>query len=169
MILMIILIAIFVISATLIALVHFDVIDTYTDEPPYMTTLVICGLSAVALLICGPICIVNSQPSSIATCEYALAEKIKLYKNDKRMIESYHLVSDGSHTTFTSDITFEAISTADYYAMVRDYNKSVFDFKTEVVGAQKSLSNPWVNWFVNPGYASMTEEALQSLEYTIGK
>lgn len=169
MIIMILIIAAFAISATVVALVLLGVIDAYTDEAPFTATAVVCGLSTAALLICGITCIVNSQPSSIATCEYALAEKIELYKNDKRLIESYHPVTDGSHTTFTSDITFEAVSTARYYEMVQEYNKAVFDFKVEIIGAQRSLSNPWVSWFFNPGYASVTEEALKSLEYTIGR
>ena len=169
MIIMIIIIAFFAISALAVTLMLLGVIEVCTDEQPFIGICVACGLSAVALLLCGITCIANSQPSNIATCEYTLAEKIKLYENEKHVIESYHPGTDGARTTFTSDITFEAISTADYYAMVREYNKTIFDFKVEVVDAQRSLSNPWVNWFVNPGYASVTAEDLESLEYTVGR
>jgi len=167
MIIMILIIAVFVILAIITVLMYLNGADL--DDVPLAPTAAAFGISAVALFVGAVACAIYNFPSNVATCEYTLAEKIKFYENEKRMIESYHPVTDGTQTTFTSDITFEVISTADYYGLIRDYNKTIFDFKTEVVREQNTLNNPWISWFANPGYASVTADVLESLEYTVGR
>lgn len=131
-----------------------------------------CGTAVVgllALITCGTIIAVANNTAYIKTKEYKYSEQIKLFKNNKTLLESYHLVTDGNKTEFTSDITFEKLSTEAYYNKVEEYNKEVYDFKIDIKGCQYNRHNPWINWLVCPAAYSVTDETLDSLTYTIGK
>lgn len=167
MIIMIILIALTVLT------IAGGVIYLATDgdeEVGAMFLGIVSGPLLLALIICGAVCIGVNQPASVATKEYELAERMRLYAFDKQILESYHPITDGSNKTeFTSDITLDVVSTTQYYQMVKDYNSELYEFKCEVKSAQYNKSNPWISWFVSDGYASVSDEMLASLEYTIGK
>ena len=165
--LMIIMIILFILlGISVICLILFA---NQVDEDIVLTQGVITGILALGTLIAGGVCIGVNQPSSVMSTEYSLVETIHLYQYDKQILESYHLVADGDKNSFTSDITFEVVSTEKYYAMVRDYNKKVFDFKCDVKSHQYNRDNPWISWFVSAGYKSVSDEMLAQLEYTPGK
>ncbi len=133
---------------------------------------VICFPGAVVLLgaiICGIWTITVNIPSHAKTEEYKLKETVKLFQNQREIIESFHLVNEGTKTEFTSDITFETVSTTQYYQKVEDYNTKIFDFKTDCVAHKNRRSNPWLNWFESAAWDVITEEYLENLTYTIGK
>ena len=167
---MIIMIILFVLlGISVVCLILWPIFWGYVDDEGFIGLAVVTGILAFGTLIPGGVCIGINQPASIMSTEYKLAETINLYQYDKQILESYHLVADGDKTNFTSDITFEVVSTEKYYTMVRDYNKKVFDFKCDVKSHQYNRSNPWISWFVNEGYKSVSDEMLAQLEYTPGK
>ena len=173
MIIIIILGALFLIN--LFLFIYFFVTDfghsgwwsDYDGEKLVFGTLGMIFLFAVC--ICGAICLVEHNKYHMQVKEYELTEQITLFQNEKNILESYHVVNDGEKTTFTSDITFEVISTENYYAKVNDYNKKIYDFKINVKKNQYNLNNPWVNWFICPAYQSISDETLENLTYTLGK
>jgi ABC-type transport system involved in multi-copper enzyme maturation permease subunit len=131
-----------------------------------------CGISLVfgfSLICCLIIIAVANNTSYIKSNEYKYSEKIKLFKNNKTLLESYKLVTDDSKVEFTSNITFEKLSTEDYYNKVAEYNKEVYDFKVSIKEHQYNRNNLWINWLVCPAAYSVTDETLDSLTYTIGK
>lgn len=167
---MIIMIILFVLLAIGVGgLILYPIFWGYTDDECFFGLAVTTGILALATLIPGGVCIGINQSASVMSTEYELAETINLYRYDKQILESYHLVTNGDKANFTSDITFEVVSTEKYYAMVRDYNKNVFDFKCDVKSQQYNRDNPWISWFVSKGYKSVSDEMLAQLEYTPGK
>lgn len=130
-----------------------------------------CGtISGIIALICGIVCIVHSNPSYAQSVGYAYQEKVNKLKNEKAVLESYHLLTeDNGKTTFTSDITFEKLETKDYYTKVEKYNDKVYNFKVELKTWQFNYKNPWVSWFISPACFSVSDETLESLTYTTGK
>lgn len=167
MIIMIILFSL--IALGIIGIILWLVLGGYTDDGGFIAITAITGIIAFGTIIAGGVCIGINQPSHIYSKEYELKEAINLYDYDKQILESYHLVSDGEKDTFTSDITFEVVSTEKYYSMVREYNNKIFQFKCEVKSHQYNRDNPWISWFVNSAYKSITDEMLSQLEYTPGK
>ena len=95
---------------------------------------------------------------------------MNLFRVEKETLESYRPVTDAAGKVgFTSDITFESLSTEAYYEKVHDYNNRVYEFKCEVKVKQFASDNPWVSWFVSAGYKAVSDEALGQLEYTPGR
>lgn len=140
------------------------------EDGVFIGTLIPTILAIGASVICGGICIGVNQPSAIASTGYALNERVNLFRAEKETLESFRPVTDGSGKTgFTSDITFETLSTEAYYEKVNDYNKKVYKFKCEVKGNQFAKDNPWVSWFVSAGYKAVSDWALDQLEYTPGR
>ena len=132
----------------------------------------ICFPGAVVLLgaiVCGIWSITINAPSFAKTEEYKLKETVKLFQNQREIIESFHLVNEGNKTEFTSDITLETVSTTQYYQKVEDYNTKIFDFKTNCIAHKNRRSNPWLSWFESAAWDVITEEYLENLTYTIGK
>lgn len=167
---MIIMIILFVLlGISVVFLILWPILWGYVDDDGFIALAVITGVLAVFTLIPGGVCIGVNQSSSIMSTEYKLAETINLYQYEKQILESYHLVTDGDKTNFTSDITFEVVSTDKYYSMVREYNNKIFDFKCDVKSHQYNRDNPWISWFVSEGYKSVSDEMLAQLEYTPGK
>lgn len=162
MIIMIIAIAFLMIS--IIGFIVF-IIKRFDLEIPAGLSAIFFGIT----LILGITQMVANFPSSVATLEYQLKEKVNLFQFDKQILESYHLVNEGDKSSFTSDITFEVISTSKYYEMIRDYNDEVFDFKCGITRYKNNRNNPWISWFVNPAYLSITDDMLNELTYSIGK
>ena len=120
-------------------------------------------------IICGVWTIAVNVPSFAKTEEYKLKETVKLFQNQREIIESFHLVNEGNKTEFTSDITLETVSTTQYYQKVEDYNTKIFDFKTNCIAHKNRRSNPWLSWFESAAWDVITEEYLENLTYTIGK
>ena len=44
------------------------------------------------------------------------------------------------------------------YALIVDYNKSVKEYKAELIEAQKNLANPFVNWYTCSEYGKFDPE-----------
>lgn len=133
-----------------------------------------CGGCSLFFLVLGLfptiLCIVVNQDSFAKTEEYSIREKMKLYQNEKTVIESYHLITDNSaKTSFTSDITFETISTERYYEMVKEYNTQIYNMKTNIISHKNKRTNPWTNWFESAAWDNISEEEIDALTYTIGK
>ena len=168
MILTLIFIGLFVVFTALTILICvFDWGDPEIGGP---ITGVIAGVGLLGTLITGGMCLAVNQPAYARSEEYRIKEKIKLYKNEKAVLESYHLLTeDNGKTTFTSDITFEKLETKDYYKKVENYNDKVFDFKTDCMNHKYNMDNPWLNWFESAAWNSVSEEMLDELSYTIGK
>ena len=162
MIIMIIVIAFLMIS--IIGLIIF-IIKRFELEIPLISSIICFG----SALILGIAQMVENFPSSVATLEYCLKEEINLFQFDKQILESYHLVNDGGKSSFTSDITFEVISTSEYYEMIKDYNDEVFNFKCDITRYKNYRNNPWISWFINPAYLSITDDMLNQLTYSVGK
>lgn len=142
------------------------------DEAFALSALLSALVTILIALACaggGISCFSANYSTAVPTKEYELSETIKLYQHDRQIIESYHPVTSGDKTTLTSDITFEVISTGDYYNLVKGYNHEIFEFKCYVKEQQYKRNNPWVSWFVNKAYMSISEETLSQLEYTLGK
>ena len=168
MILTLIFIGIFVIFTALTILIF--VFDWGEPEIGGSFTGVAAGLGLLGVLITGGMCLAVNQPAYAKSEEYRIKEKIKLYKNEKAVLESYHIITDDTgKTTFTSDITFETVSTSKYYEMVDKYNMKVYDFKTSCMTHKYNRDNPWLNWFESAAWNSISEEMLDELSYTIGK
>ena len=166
MILTLIFIAILVISFVFIILTH--VFDWDYESLYLFGSGAVLGLFGT--LICGIWAIVVNTPTYAMTEEYELRETVKLYQNEKEILESFHLISDGNNKTeFTSDITLEVISTSQYYERVSNYNTKIFKFKTDTMGHKYRRKNPWLNWFESSAWDFVTEEYLENLTYTIGK
>lgn len=137
-----------------------------------LTLAGICFPGSIALLgaiVCGIWTIKVNVPSFAKTEEYKLKETVKLFQNQREIIESFHLVNEGNKTEFTSDITLETVSTTQYYQKVEDYNTKIFDFKTDCIAHKNRRSNPWLSWFESAAWDAITEEYLENLTYTIGK
>ena len=133
-----------------------------------------CGGCSLFFLLLGLVpgiwCMVVNQESFAKTEEYSIQERIKLYQNEKIVLESYHLINDNNtKTSFTSDITFETISTEHYYEMIKNYNSKVYDLKTNIMCHKNKRTNPWVNWFESAAWDHISEEELNALTYTVGK
>lgn len=140
------------------------------EDGVFLLAVTMTILGAGSSVICGCICIGVNQPSSVASTGYALNEKVNLFRIERETLESYRPVTDGSGKTgFTSDITFERLSTEAYYEKVNGYNKKVYNFKCEVKGNQFARDNPWVSWFVSAGYGAVSDWTLDQLEYTPGR
>lgn len=169
MIIMILLIALTIVSCTFTAIYKYT--HRYCDfgEIGEALGFVLSGILTLATFICGAVCIGANQPTIVAQTEYGLNQKIELYQIDKQILETYHIISASNKTVFTSDITFEVLSTQDYYAKVKEYNDKIFKFKCEIKGNQLAKENPWVNWFISNAYMSISDENLNCLEYSIGK
>ena len=168
MILTLIFIGIFVIFLVLMILaIIFDIGDREVTGPIFGA---IMGIGLIGTLITGGMCLAVNQPAYAKSEEYSLKEKIKLYKNEKAVLESYHVITDDTgKTTFTSDITFETVSTSKYYEMVDKYNTKVYDFKTSCMTHKYNRDNPWLCWFESAAWNSISEEMLDELSYTVGK
>ena len=170
MIITIIFAVITLIGAVFIILGAIGVYPTRSgDETSLGTGIGISSISLFGLIFCGIIIAIANNTAYIKTKEYEYSEQIKLFKNNKTLLESYNLVTDGNKTEFTSDITFEKLSTEAYYDKVEEYNKEVYDFKIGIKEYQYNRHNPWINWFTCPAAYSVTDETLDSLTYTIGK
>lgn len=169
MIVMIIFLVLLLIPIVLTILTKFEVIE-WDEEVAYPILVTFISILALADIIGGGVAIAHNTPSYIKGKEYKYQEQIKLYQNDKLLLESYHLVTeDNGKTTFTSDVTFETLSTVEYYKKVEKYNKDIYDFKVDIKQQQYDYSNPWISWFISPACFSVTDETLDSLTYTIGK
>lgn len=168
MILTLIFIGIFVIFLALMILaIIFDIGDSEITGPLFG---VIMGIGFIGTLITGGMCLAVNQPAYAKSEEYRIKEKIKLYQNEKVVLESYHLLTeDNGKTTFTSDITFEKLETKDYYKKVENYNDKVYEFKTDCMNHKYNMDNPWLNWFESAAWNSVSEEMLDELSYTVGK
>ncbi len=127
------------------------------------------GVFGFALLVAGVWCLIANNKYMTESTNYEIHEQIKLYQNERRILESYHLINDGNKSTFTSDITLEVISTADYYSKINEYNDKIFDFKVDINNYKLCRKNKWINWFMSPAYESIPIEELDALTYTIGK
>lgn len=123
----------------------------------------------VGVLITGIWCISVNFPVSVENEKYELAEKFKLYENEKNILLSYHKLNEGSSTELTSDITFETISTDAYYERVSSYNEKIYKFKIDVVDHKNRKANPCFNWFESAAWDTITYEMLDNLSYTTGK
>lgn len=123
----------------------------------------------VGVLVTGMWCISVNFPVSVENEKYELAEKFKLYENEKNILLSYHKLNEGSSTELTSDITFETISTDAYYERVSSYNEKIYKFKIDVVDHKNRRANPCFNWFESAAWDTITYEMLDSLSYTTGK
>lgn len=166
MIITLIFICIFIISLVLLI---FAIVKCWDEDIyPYIfgTT---CFIGLLGSLICGIWVIVVNVNSYVMAEEYRLKETVKLYQNEKDVLESFHLITEDNKTEFTSDITLEVISTSQYYERVSNYNTKIFEFKTETMAHKYRRTNPWVNWFESPAWDFVTEEYLDNLTYTIGK
>ena len=169
MILELIFIGVFVILITL-GILLVKVWNYYGDDAGPMACWVIGPISGFIALICGIVCIIHSTPYYAQSVGYAYQEKVNKLKNEKDVLESYHLLTeDNGKTTFTSDITFEKLETKDYYKKVENYNDKVYKFKVEIKTWQFNYKNPWINWFISPACFSVSDETLESLTYTTGK
>ena len=169
MIIEIIFISLFVILIAL-GIVLVNVFDHYGDDAGPLACWVGGAISGFIAFVCGIICIVHSNPAYAQSVGYAYQEKVNKLKNEKAVLESYHLLTeDNGKTTFTSDITFEKLETKDYYKKVENYNDKVYDFKVELKTWQFNYTNPWINWFISPACFSVSDETLESLTYTTGK
>lgn len=168
MIIMIILMALFGISIGLLLLFMF-----LNRKSWYETQIAFCGacgaLFTLALIVCSVFCLVNNNSANVETAKYDLSQKVELLKNERYIIDSFHAINDGKSTTFTSDITLEVITTADYYKMVNEYNLKVYDFKTSINTQKVYRKNVWFSWFVNPACLSISDETLNNLSFTIGR
>ncbi len=169
MIITIILLSIVVLSA--VGFTLYMTLGDYPDWDDYLALffLTTCGVAAFFSLIIGGIQIGVNHPSSIKSKEYALKEQVQLYKNEKLVLESYRLITEGEKMVFTSDITFETVSTEAYYEKIKNYNDDIYRFKTSVKSSQYNRDNAWISWFCSPAYASISDEMLSELVYTIGK
>ncbi len=169
MIIELILIIIFVILIPL-GIILVKVFNCYGDDAGPLACWICGSISGFFALICGIICIIHSNPAYAQSVGYAYQEKVNKLKNEKDVLESYHLLTeDNGKTTFTSDITFEKLETKDYYAKVEKYNDRVYKFKVELKTWQFNYKNPWINWFISPACFSVSDETLESLTYTTGK
>ena len=141
------------------------------DEISIAAGGIVGGTAVLGLVLCGILCLMANNPAYIKSEEYKLSEKVKLFQNNKTLLESYHLVTDDNgKTVFTSDFTIEMLSTAEYYQAVENYNTEIYEFKTKIKTEQfDRLYNPWINWMVCPACFSVSDETLDSLAYSIGK
>lgn len=139
------------------------------EDDAEIAGIVCTVIFGTGLLISGIACLVVNNKYEVEVEKYALQEELKLYQNERRILESYHLVHEGEKTTFTSDITLEVISTSEYYSKVSEYNEKIYKYKKDIKSHQLHKNNPWINWFISPAYRSVTDEELDALTYTIGK
>lgn len=164
MVIIIILIAIVVIG------VVWGVLDgkyNYGDNVPVLGVL--SGVCFAVLLALSIMSIIVHSPTFVLKTQYEITETISLLQSKKTILESYHLVVEGDNTVFTSNITLEVVSTAEYYQMVNDYNKEAYDFKVDIKEKQLYAKDVWVNWLCCPACLSVSDETLNSLTYTTGK
>ena len=166
MILVLIFIGVFVLNVILTIIAHI----TDWDEEMFAIPVGVGFFALLGCIVTGIWCIVVNTPHYAKTEEYAIQEKIKLYQNEKDILESFHLVTDDSgKTTFTSDITIEQISTVQYYERVEKYNKKIYDFKVSVYGHTYRRHDPWLNWFESAAWDTVNPEIVENLGYTTGK
>lgn len=137
------------------------------DDEMFVIAFIFFGVLPVA--VCSFLCIFANSRALVQSKEYELQEKIKLFENDKRIIESYRPIAEQNSDKLTSDITFEVISTSEYYKKVSEYNTNVYDFKVDVKAHQFRRQNAWIGWFYNRGWLSVNDETLNNLTYTVGK
>ena len=163
MIIIIILSVLFLISAGLLIYGHL------CDDDAEFVGIIATVIFGLILLGSSIACSVANNKYEIEVQKYALQEELKLYQNERHILESYHLVHEGEKTTFTSDITLEVISTSEYYSKVSEYNEKIYKYKKDIKSHQLYKDNPWINWFISPAYRSVTDEELDQLIYTIGK
>lgn len=153
----------------ILAILAIAAFGCYADETFPAVCFIFSGFVGFVALICGIICITHNNQAYINSEIYDYQERIKLYRNEKNILESYHLITEGGKTTFTSDITIEKLSTADYYAKVENYNTKIYSFKVNIKTQQYNYHNSWTSWFISPACFSVSDEVLESLTYTIGK
>ena len=140
------------------------------EDNPVPTISVVAGIPGViGSLICGIWCLVVNAPHYAKTEQYKIQETVKLYENEKAVLLSFHTLTEETSTALTSDITLETISTNQYYKRVSEYNTKICNFKVDCMAHKNRRKDPWLSWFESSAWDVVTEEYLDSLEYTQGK
>lgn len=141
--------------------------DGCQDENSTIAGGVLLGFGGIACIALAIVTIVVNACPEVQLNEWE--ENVVYLQNEKAKLESFKLVTDGTKTEFTSDITFETVSTNKYYEMVNDYNKEVRSFKVEMKNGKALRKNPWVNCLSWKAYEMFDLTLLDNLEYSIGK
>ena len=101
----------------------------FTDEVPGIAGCVVAVFFGVVLLAEVIDCIVANSPTSASTV------RIKYTENVAHLTATYNMI-----------MTYDQPDYARYTA-IQQYNAEVAEFKSEILGNQRLLKNPWVNWF----------------------
>ena len=114
----------------------------------------------LADIFSGVACISNNISMSVESETYELQEKYSSFLVRKKNLENYSFVSEAPTTSGV-----EIMKSNEYYEQIESYNQEVYKFKVAIKEKHYLLKNPWVNWFSNPAYLSITDDMLQQLSY----
>lgn len=105
--------------------------------------LVFIGINLLALVIMGA-CVIGAKNTwSVRSTEAKITERIvELENNQKSLLKFYE-------TGVTKDID---ISASGLPERIREHNSDVAGLLKTIKTSKIDISNPWINWFINPAY-----------------
>lgn len=119
---------------------HYDLIDDH------LCSSILFALTFIGLIICSSICIFTHASYSVERKEAEITEHIvELETNKQSLIKFYE-------TGVAKDID---ISSSGLPERIKEHNKEVSSFVTEVKTGVIDKKNPWLNWFVSPAYQNV--------------
>lgn len=151
-------IIIIILSVLLLLFAAIFIIMWVREDDASLSCILFCAF-LLADIISGAVCISNNISMSVESETYELQEKYSSFLVRKKNLENYSFVSEDS----TSGV--EIMKSNEYYEQIESYNQEVYKFKVSIKEKHYLLKNPWVNWFSNPAYLSITDDMLQQLSY----
>ena len=117
--------------------------ECYIDEArtawPFGVGLVVI----LALLICGGICLCQNISYGVIAKETEINEHIVELENDQQSLLKFY------ETGVAKDID---ISSSGLPERIKEHNAEVSKLVKDIKINRIDLTNPWLNWFINPAY-----------------
>lgn len=151
-------IIIIILSVLLLLFAAIFIIMWVREDDAFLSCILFC-VFLLADIISGAVCISNNISMSVESETYELQEQYSSFLVRKKNLENYSFVSEAP----TSGV--EIMKSNEYYEQIESYNQEVYKFKVSIKEKHYLLKNPWVNWFSNPAYLSITDDMLQQLSY----
>ena len=109
------------------------------------------------------------ENDAFLSCIFLLADIISISQCPSGVRRMSCASLSGRNYSFVSEAPttsgVEIMKSNEYYEQIESYNQEVYKFKVAIKEKHYLLKNPWVNWFSNPAYLSITDDMLQQLSY----
>jgi hypothetical protein len=120
--------------------------NSWYDLEDHIASASLSGIVLLGLIVISAICIFTHVSYSVERKEAEITEHIvELETNKQSLIKFYE-------TGVAKDID---ISSSGLPERIKEHNKDVSSFVTEVKTGVIDKKNPWLNWFVSPAYKNV--------------